>query len=94
MTFKDRQVELGELAFGLLADNIRFVVPNKNERNKSRWKTCRFWERFLGAVEVLKLYIPKQHKSYNTINNHKRSLKASFYIAIQDDYVRKNPFDF
>ena len=36
MTFKDRQVELGELAFGLLADNIRFVVPNKNERNKSR----------------------------------------------------------
>lgn len=28
--------------------------------------------------------------SYNTINNHKRSLKASFYIAIQDDYVRKN----
>ena len=22
------------------------------------------------------------------------SLKASFYIAIQDDYVRKNPFDF
>lgn len=32
--------------------------------------------------------------SYNTINNHKRSLKAAFYIAIQDDYVRKNPFDF
>ena len=31
--------------------------------------------------------------SYNTINNHKRSLKASFYIAIQDDCVRKNPFD-
>ncbi len=30
--------------------------------------------------------------SYNTINNHKRSLKASFYIAIQDDCVRKNPF--
>ena len=32
--------------------------------------------------------------SYNTINNHKRSLKALFYIAIQDDCVRKNPFDF
>ena len=26
--------------------------------------------------------------------DHKRSLKASFYIAIQDDCVRKNPFDF
>ena len=32
--------------------------------------------------------------AYQTINNYKRSLKASFYIAIQDDYVRKNPFDF
>ena len=27
--------------------------------------------------------------SYNTINNHKRSLKASFYIAIQDDCVHE-----
>ena len=32
--------------------------------------------------------------AYKTINNYKRSLKASFYLAIQDDYVRKNPFDF
>ena len=32
--------------------------------------------------------------AYQTINNHKRTLKASFYIAIQDDYIRKNPFDF
>ena len=43
--------------------NLRFVVPNRNESNKSRWKTCRFWERFLGAVEVLKLQVPKQHNS-------------------------------
>ena len=63
MTFKDRPLELGALAFGLLADNLRFVVPNKNESNKSRWKTCRFWERFLGAVEVLKLCMPKPHNS-------------------------------
>lgn len=32
--------------------------------------------------------------SYKTISNYKRSLRAAFYIAIQDDYVRKNPFDF
>lgn len=30
--------------------------------------------------------------AYQTINNYKRSLKASFYIAIQDDCVRKNPY--
>ncbi len=32
--------------------------------------------------------------AYHTINNDKRSLKAAFYTAIQDDCIRKNPFDF
>ena len=32
--------------------------------------------------------------AYKTISNYKRSLKAIFYTAIQDDCVRKNPFDF
>lgn len=31
---------------------------------------------------------------YQTINNYKRSLKVSFYTAIEDDCVRKNPFNF
>ncbi|WP_270744142.1 site-specific integrase, partial [[Ruminococcus] torques] len=47
-------------------------------------------------MTLCQLYLRMKDKgfSYNTINNHKRSLKASFYIAIQDDCVRKNPFDF
>lgn len=32
--------------------------------------------------------------SFGTINNYKRSLLASFYTAIENDYVRKNPFNF
>ena len=32
--------------------------------------------------------------SFGTIKNYKRSLKASFCMAIDDHYVRKNPFDF
>lgn len=36
----------------------------------------------------------KKGFSYKTISNYKRSLKASFCMAIQDDCVRKNPFDF
>lgn len=32
--------------------------------------------------------------AYSSIRNYKRSLKASFYLAIQDDYIKKNPFDF
>lgn len=32
--------------------------------------------------------------AYTTIDNHKRSLKAAFYTAVQDDLIRKNPFGF
>lgn len=32
--------------------------------------------------------------AFQTINNHKRSLKAIFYTAIEDDLIRKNPFNF
>lgn len=32
--------------------------------------------------------------AYKTISNYKRSMKVIFYTAIQDDCVRKNPFDF
>ncbi len=48
-------MELGEVAFSLLKEKIRFIVPSKDDINKSRWKTCDFWHRFMGAVEPLKL---------------------------------------
>ena len=31
--------------------------------------------------------------AFQTINNHKRTLKAIFYTAIEDDMIRKNPFN-
>lgn len=41
---------------------------------------------------VVRMY--RKGYAYRTINNFKRSLKASFYLAIEDDMIRKNPFDF
>ncbi len=32
--------------------------------------------------------------TFQTISNFKRSLKAAFYTAIEDDCIRKNPFNF
>ncbi len=32
--------------------------------------------------------------SYRVISNDRRSLSAAFHMAIQDDCIRKNPFDF
>lgn len=36
----------------------------------------------------------KKDYSYQTIFNYKRSLKAAFYTAVEDDLLRKNPFNF
>ena len=32
--------------------------------------------------------------SFQSISNYKRSLRAAFFIAIEDDCIRKNPFSF
>lgn len=69
MLFKDFPYDLGKLAFDLLSSNLRFVKLDKNQSNKSRWKTCQFWERFLGAVEPLKLHMePTQSTLLETQN--------------------------
>lgn len=44
-----------------------------------------------------KAWVIRMHENgyaYKTISNYKRSMKAIFYTAIQDDCVRKNPFNF
>lgn len=39
------------------------------------------------------LRMNKKGYAYQTINNYKRSLKGAFYMAVTDDLVRKNPFN-
>lgn len=50
---------LGNLALGVLAENVTFLINDKGQANKSRWKTCEFWKRFIGAVEEIKLQTEK-----------------------------------
>ena len=76
----------------------------KREDISLREKEKEIQEDSLGAcsIESVKLSDAKEWAlrmkdkgySFKTINNHKRSLKAAFYTAIQDDCIRKNPFDF
>jgi len=51
---------LGELTFGFLSENLRFVTDDKTQSNKSRRNTSRFWKRFIGAVQPLELQIDKE----------------------------------
>lgn len=49
-------------ALELLNKKLRFVVPDKVDTNKSRWKTWRPWERFIGDVKDLKLVIERENQ--------------------------------
>lgn len=89
----------------LYAKQIRHRANVKEGTRQGRGQLMRILkEDELGAcpIEKVKLSDAKEWAlrmkengyAYKTINNHKRSLKAAFYTAIQDDCIRKNPFDF
>jgi len=60
--------ELGEFVKGFMADKIDFKIKNKNDSNKSRWRSKRWWRKFLKDVDKIPLTqvapdptIPKMH---------------------------------
>jgi len=55
MHLKDYQEGFAQLAFEFLRENLRFVKADQNQRNRNRWKTCQFWERFIGEAKQLTL---------------------------------------
>lgn len=63
---------VGDLIKGILSNYIRFLVRNRNDSNRRRWKTWRNWERFLSGVSRVKLSVsPRQ----NTVEQNIRWLE-------------------
>jgi Putative phage replication protein RstA len=57
------ELALGKLACMYLGGKLRFIIPDNTQKNKSRWSTSRFWERFLGDVQTLKINIDRGESS-------------------------------
>lgn len=53
---------LGKIITGILKHYMRFAVKSK-DKNRSRWKTAKFWDEFLNDVEPLRLAITKPDSS-------------------------------
>lgn len=47
--------ELGEFIKGFMSEKIDFKVKNNKDSNRSRWKTTRWWKKFLNDVEKIPL---------------------------------------
>lgn len=54
--------EIGTIITGILKHYMRFTVKGK-DKNRSRWKTAKFWDEFLKDVEPLRLATAKPESS-------------------------------
>lgn len=57
--FIKNSLPLGQKYCGVLKNYLRFVEPDKNDSNKRRWKTSKWWSKFLGDCERVSVYTPK-----------------------------------
>lgn len=46
---------IGTIIKGILNNYIRVIIPNKNDSNKSRWETTKYWKDFINDIEKIKL---------------------------------------
>lgn len=80
--------QIGEIAAGVLRNYISFCVKDK-DINKSRWKVCKWWDRFLGDVEPLKLTLIAPDKTIERtmawLNNSVAPSLAMVFTALDGD---------
>ena len=57
---------IGEIVTGVLKNYIRFVDPS-TDSNKRRWKTSKFWDKFIADAEVLKLTEGQKEKTLDDV---------------------------
>ena len=79
--------------------NVRHNTENGRARlmkilEQDKLGSCSIESVKLSDAKEWALRMKEKGYSFKTISNDKRSLKAAFYTAIQDDCIRKNPFDF
>lgn len=62
--FLESNLPFNTAFLGVLNNYLRFVVPDPDDTNKSRWPTAPYWANFIGDVERIQLY-SKPGSDYN-----------------------------
>jgi phage replication initiation protein len=80
---------IGSLASGILNNYICFRVRDKKEKNKSRWKVCDWWEKYLNNVEKISLTLnhaePVLEKTIDWANTQWAKSMYSMYLVFNQD---------
>lgn len=79
--------------------NVKDSSVEGRERLIKRLETDKLGNMPIGSVkpsDAREWAVRQNNKglAFTTVNNDKRSLSAAFYMAVCDDFIRKNPFNF
>lgn len=83
--FSNLNMSISEKFFSVLNNYLRFLEPNENETNKSRWNTAPFWLDFLESLQRISIY-EKPGTEYNELNLENYVMKQagnSIYTYIE-----------
>lgn len=83
-------------------DQKQNMKPNTLQNYRSTLNTLKKYDIGTKKIKNIKpsdvkswiISLQKDGKSYGTINILKSVVKPAFQMAVNDDYIRKNPFDF
>lgn len=99
LEFIKNSAPIGEKLRGILQNYLRFVVPNEDDTNKRRWNTRKYWSDFLGDVDKISVYTPKDVE-YNLTrlgryvfkqagNSIETYIKCQGLIAFLDELLKR-----
>lgn len=73
-------VDIGQLFFESINNNLRFVVPNPNDTNKRRWSTAPYWLKFIEFDGRISLYqAPGVEFNDDNLINYLNTYSGSLY---------------
>lgn len=57
--FVESGYKMGDLFAAIVSNYLRFVTPSKTDSNKRRWNTARYWQKLVGDVLPVSLWVRK-----------------------------------
>lgn len=79
---------LGQFICGTLKNYLNFLVEDK-DKNKARWKVCKWWDKFLGDVDKISLTIKQPdntiERSHDWMTHQVETSMAMLYEAFEED---------
>lgn len=76
--------DTGRLVKGILSNYINFLAENKKDSNKARWPVCKWWQKFLGDVEKIRLAKSAPDRTVQQVRDwFNKSISASFALLLE-----------